>query len=208
MPKQLSKAVKLRRAYVRSLLRQIHIYGGLLCSSYLVIFGVSSLNFNHEFGTPSGKEVIWDRSLSVADMENNMALSESVRDALGLSGWPLPWETRRDARGNFHFGLSRPGKHYTIHVFFAENRVTVEETRKGFWPVVNSLHALMGVPSSSFMSFWGAYTELCTWVVLFSAASGIYLWTHRQKERFVGWSLLAGASGTSVLFMIYVWWRG
>jgi hypothetical protein len=206
--KQLNRVAKLRHAHLRNLLRKIHIYGGLICSSYLVIFGVSSLNFNHEFGKGSNKKVTWERSLKILDMENNMALSESVRDSLGLFGWPLPWETRRDEQGNFHFGISRPGKHYSVSVFFAENRIAVVETRKGFWPVVNSLHAVMGVPSSPFMSLWGAYTELCTWVVLFSAASGIYLWTHRQKERLVGWVLLLGASGTSLLFMVYVWWRG
>jgi hypothetical protein len=95
-----------------------------------------------------------------------------------------------------------------IRVFFDENRVQVEETRKGFWAVINSLHALMRVPSSRFIVLWGAYTELCTWVVLFSAASGVYLWTRRQKERFIGWILLIGASATSLLLMFYVWWRG
>jgi hypothetical protein len=193
---------------MRSFLLKVHIYAGLLCSSYLLIFGISSLNYNHNFGKPGDEKVTWERSMELVNMEDNMALSEIVRDKLGLIGWSLPWDTRRDDRGNLHFGLSRPGKYYLIHVLLDESRVRVEETRRGFWAVVNSLHALMGVPSSRFMTLWGAYTELCTWVVLFSAASGIYLWTQRQKERVVGWILLAGASGTSLLFMVYVWWRG
>jgi hypothetical protein len=193
---------------MRSLLLKIHIYSGLLCSSYLLIFGVSSLNYNHHFGKPDNKKVRWERSLKLVDTGNNMAVSEVVRDNLGLIGWPLPWETRRDERGNLHFGLSRPGKHYTIRVFFDENRIQVEETHRGFWAVVDTLHGKMGVPSSRFMSLWGAYTELCTWVVLFSAASGVYLWTHRQKERFIGWILLVSASGTALLLIVYVWWRG
>ena len=193
---------------MRSFLLKVHIYAGLLCSSYLLIFGISSLNYNHDFGKPRNEKVTWERSLKIADMEDSMALSEAVRDALGLIGWPLPWETQRDERGSFRFGLSRPGKHYAIHVLFDENRVRVEETRKGFWVVINTLHGKMGVPSSRFMSLWGAYTELCTWVVLFSAASGVYLWTRRQKERFIGWILLLGATGTCLFLMSYVWWRG
>ena len=193
---------------MRSLLLKIHIYGGLLCSSYLLIFGISSLNYNHNFGKPANEKVTWERSLELVNVEDNMALSESVRDKLGLIGWSLPWDTRRDDRGNLHFGLSRPGKYYLIHVLLDENRVTVEETRRGFWAVINSLHARMGVPSSRFMNLWGVYTELCTWVVLFSAASGVYLWTRRQQERVVGWILLAGASGTSLLLMVYVWCGG
>ena len=193
---------------MRSLFLKLHIYSGLICSSYLLIFGITSLNYNHEFGKPRNEKVTWERSVEVANMKDEMALSEAVRDKLGLIGWSLPWDTRRDDRGNLHFGLSRPGKYYLIHVLFDENRVRVEETRRGFWAVVNSLHARMGVPSSRFMNLWGAYTELCTWVVLLSAASGVYLWTRRQKERVVGWILLAGASGTSLLLMVYVWWRG
>jgi len=193
---------------MRSFLLKVHIYSGLLCSSYLLIFGVSSLNYNHDFGNPRNDKVTWERSLKVVDVEDSMALSEAIRDALGLIGWPLPWETQRDDRGNFRFGLSRPGKHYMIRVFFDENRVQVEETRKGFWAVINSLHALMRVPSSRFIVLWGAYTELCTWVVLFSTVSGVYLWTQRQKERFIGWILLLGGLATSLLLMFYVWWRG
>ena len=193
---------------MRSLLLKVHIYAGLSCSSYLLIFGISSLNYNHNFGKPSNQKVTWERSLKLSDTRNDAALSETVRDALGLMGWPLPWETHRDGDGNLRFGLSRPGKHYTIHVLFDKNQVRVEETRKGFWEVVNRLHAVMAVPSSPFMRFWGAYTELCTWVVLFSTASGVYLWTRRRSERLTGWILLAGGPGTSLLFMVYVWWRG
>ncbi|MGH7770297.1 MAG: hypothetical protein ACREQP_22825 [Candidatus Binatia bacterium] len=193
---------------MRSFLLKIHIYGGLLCSSYLLIFGVSSLNFNHHFGTPKDEKVIWERSLKVVNVEDDKALSEGVRDALGLFGWPLPWETKRETDGTFRFGLSRPGKHYMIRVFFDENRVQVEETRKGFWAVINALHALMRVPASRFITLWGAYTEFCTWVVLFSAASGVYLWTRRQRERWVGSLLLLGASSTFFILMFYILWRG
>jgi hypothetical protein len=193
---------------MRSFLLKVHIYAGLLCSSYLLIFGISSLNYNHNFGNPRNEKVAWERSLKVVDMEDNMALSEAVRDELGLFGWPLPWEMHREDGGNFRFGLSRPGKHYTIRVLFSENRVRVEETRKGFWAVINSLHALMSVPSSRFMVLWGAYTEFCTWVVLFSAASGVYFWTRRRKERLIGWILLLGGMGTSFFLMFYIWWRG
>jgi hypothetical protein len=79
---------------MRTILLKLHIYAGLLCSSYLVIFAISSLNYNHNFGRPKHEKVTWERSLKLGDIENDMALSEAVRDALGLIGWPLPWETR------------------------------------------------------------------------------------------------------------------
>ena len=193
---------------MRDLILKIHMYGGLLCSSYLLIFGLSSLNYNHHFGRDAADKVTWERDLSIDDIKDNGKMAKAARDALGLIGWDIPWETHRDEAGNLHFGLARPGKHYKIHVFFADGHVKAEETRKGFWSVVNSLHALMRLPSSPFMSWWGVYTEICTWVVLFSAASGIYLWATLKRDRLVGLVLLAGVSGSSLLFMLYIWWRG
>lgn len=193
---------------MRSVFLKVHIYAGLLCSVYLLLYGISSLNFNHEFGKLGREKVEWERPLEIVDTKNDAALAEAVRDALGLAGWTLPWEMRREADGNLVVGVSRPGKHYAIHVFFSQKRVKVVETRRGFWAVVNSLHGNMGVPGSRFMLLWAAYTEFCTWVVLFSAASGVYLWTRRRRERVAGWTSLALASVGSLLFMVYVWWRG
>ena len=194
---------------MRSLLLKIHLYAGLLCSSYLVIFGLSSLNYNHHFGEPGDTRLpSWERAMQVTDREDTRALSNEVTEALGLIGWTIPWRTHRDDDGNLHFDISRPGRKHTVHVYFDEGRVEVEPTRTGIWSIVNSLHALMRLPYSPFMSLWGVYTELCTWVVLFSAGTGVYLWTRRRRERLIGWAILAAGSGTSLVFMFYVWWRG
>jgi hypothetical protein len=31
-------------------LLNLHLYGGLLCSSYLLLYGLTALHFNHDFG--------------------------------------------------------------------------------------------------------------------------------------------------------------
>jgi hypothetical protein len=191
---------------MRDLILKIHMYGGLLCSSYLILFGLSSLNYNHRFAftEPGAEKVFYERTVLVPDIQDNKVLSAAIRDSLGLMGYPLPWETRRDTSGALHFGLARPGKKYTLHAFPAQNLVKVEENRRGYWEVVRQLHGLTGLPSSRFMGLWGVYTETCTWVVLFSAASGVYLWTARRSERRVGWALVGGAVGGSLLLMLYV----
>lgn len=193
---------------MRDLILKIHLYGGLLCASYLLIFGISSLNYNHHFGAATDDPVQWQRTLHVADAEEKMTVAEKVRDELGLIGWTIPWETHRDEQGNLHFGLARPGKRYTIHVFFKEDRIAVDESRKGFWPVINQLHALTRIPNSPFVSTWGIYTEICVWVVLFSACSGVYLWATLKRDRRVGLVLLLGSLAFSLSFMLYIWWRG
>jgi hypothetical protein len=186
------------------------LYLGLLCSSYLVVFGVSSLNFNHpfEFTKPRTRTVTWERPAALPPAADNAAESEAVRESLGLMGWPLPWETRRDPSGDLHFGLARPGKHYTIHVLRGTGAVRVEERAEGYWTVLRHLHGNHGVPGSRLMAVWGWYTELCTLVVLVAAASGVYLFATRKKDRGAATAILGVATALSLAFMLYVRFAG
>ena len=70
--------------------------------------------------------------------------------------------------------------------------------------VVSSLHALTDLPRSSFVGTWGIFTEICTWAVLFSAASGIYLMTARKEEQRIGWTVFVTASVASLGLFVYV----
>lgn len=193
---------------MRAWLLRIHQYGGLLCVPYLVIFGLSSLHFNHQFGfakTPANAPTNrWERAIGTLPAGDNAKVTEAVRDQLGLMGWPLPWETRRDPDGSLHFPMERPGMKYRIDVTASDGVAHVQEIRKGFWSVLLSLHALTELPNSRLMSGWGMYTELCTAVVVFSAASGIWLWWSARRDRGLGTvSLAAGVAG-SLAFILYV----
>ena len=72
---------------MRKWILRIHLYGGLLCSSYLILFGISSLLFNHEpkFAKPREQKVTWERAVSPGKCADNAA--RAVRDELGLNGW-------------------------------------------------------------------------------------------------------------------------
>lgn len=193
---------------VRTVLLQVHLYAGLLCSSYFVLFGISSLNYNHQFGTAVEVDhITWDRQLSLPEFDEDRARAFAVRDSLGLPGWAPWWKYKTDEDGAFHFEITRPGKLYKMHLA-ADGHLRAEEHRTGFWPVVNRLHAMMQLPNAPLISWWGAYTEFCFWVVIGSAASGVYLWTRRRGERRIGVWLLCGVSGASLLFMFYIYWIG
>lgn len=195
---------------MRKWMLNLHLYGGLLCAPYLIIFGFSSLHFNHHFGfvemKPNSTE--WDAPLELGAIKDNEEMAKAVRDSLGLMGWTIPWNMKRDAEGNLQFDLERPGKSYTLRTELKEHRVHIKERRKGFWQVLNSLHAMGKVPNSEFVSFWGVYTEICTWFVLFAAASGLYLWVNSQRERKVGLVTLGAAAGVSLGLMLLVALRG
>ncbi len=189
---------------LRSWLLNLHLYGGLLVSSYVVLFGVSSLNYNHHFGGAVEDDMVeWQTQITLPEgVDDDRTISFAVRDSLGLLGW-APWWEYRHGDDVFHFQVVRPGKRYHMHLS-PDGSLRVEEYRLGIWPVVNQLHALMRLPNSDFISVWGVFTELTFWVVLLSTASGVYLWTRRSAERRIGWILLA-VTGATLILMGYIY---
>ncbi|MCI0541233.1 MAG: hypothetical protein L0Z50_39025 [Verrucomicrobiales bacterium] len=97
-------------------LLNIHLYGGLVSCWYLLIYGVTPLDFNHPWLHPEarGEPVKWERAITVPNLPDNVKLGEAIRYQLDLIGWVIPWNMRRDGAGNLQFELSRPGKNYTI----------------------------------------------------------------------------------------------
>jgi hypothetical protein len=195
---------------LRKFLSKIHIWLGLLCAPYMIIFGFSSLNFNHHFGfVDAGQHTVsWERQIAVADTSDNKALAERVRLELGLMGWVPWWKYQRDEDNSFQYQVLRPAKQYTIQVNPQRTRVSVQELRNGPLNVINSLHALGHLPGSGMVKFWSWYTNVCVFFVVFAGVSGVYFWSRRKDETLIGWLLLAGVSGGSFLLMIFVWIRG
>ena len=146
--------------------------------------------------------------MTIPALDDNRALADAVVDELDLMGWYVPWQSQRDSAGDFRFVVTHPGKEYTIQTRRAEGMVSVEERFRGYGSIIGGLHALMQLPRSRFMSGWGIYTEICTWVVLLSAISGVYLWTNRPGERVIGLLLVFLFSGGALAFMVYIWARG
>src|SRR3981081_1479890 len=108
---------------LRKWILRVHLYGALVCSSYLILFGVSSLMFNHPMAFTEPKEVEkrWEQSWAIGKLADDQAEGGDVREGLGLIGWA--YETGRDPDGNLHFPLSRPGKDYRIHVLHSRGLV-------------------------------------------------------------------------------------
>jgi hypothetical protein len=212
---------------LRKIILNLHIYGGLLCFGYLIVFGISSLNFNHPFEFTRAKKapITWERSVTLPDLprvtddmtseqrvDAKAEANHAVRQALGLFGHQRPWQQSWwDAKdpNHYHASLVRPGAEYEVDVHLDRNLAIVAETRTSAWSVIGALHGFHGaMPGSTFASSWAWYTELCTFVVLFAGVSGVYLWTARQNERRFGFVLLGGAAAGSLALMLYLTLHG
>ena len=119
---------------MRKLILNLHIYGGLLCFGYLIVFGVSSLNFNHRFAftTARGDTVTWQQQVSLPDLPRltsdmtgdqrvaaKAEANNAVREALGLFSHQRPWQQSwwdADDASHYHASLTRPGVDYEVDV--------------------------------------------------------------------------------------------
>ena len=195
----------------RKIFLNLHLYAGLLCAPYLVIYGVSSLNFNHQFkfAQPTEQKSSWETSLPKVPVgATHQETADRTRDALGMMGWAPYWELRPGENGDLHFAVEHPGRSYKVHLQASERKAVVEERPKGCWSVLNSLHGLTEVPNSRLSQFWGFYTRSSTWVIIFIALSGVWLWTNSKRERKTGTVMILSALATSIVFMALVVLKG
>jgi hypothetical protein len=200
-----------RESRLRKVLLNVHLYSGLFCCPYLVIFGFTSLAFNHPWLMPKGESppMEWERKIEVAAGSENNKLAEAVRDQLGLFGWVPRWAIKRASEKVLKFELSRPGKRYLIEWNQENGLAQVAEYRTGLASVLHFMHGSNGtIPNSRFTRLWGFYTDVTTWFVLFALGSGVYLWTNRERERRVGWIIFGASQAGSLGMMAYVYLIG
>lgn len=207
---------------LRNIVLKVHIYGALLCFSYLILFGISVLNFNHPFAftRPPAAQKTWTQPIAIpalvkpddktpADVMqrlNNAAILGAMRSfaesyPYSNGSWTSP--------GTYHAHLVRPGKEYDIDVHPNEGNTTITQTRTGFWTLIRDLHGSYSVYADSVVaSTWSWYTDLCTFVVMFAGISGVYLWAARRRERRIGLLMIGIAGLVSVILMLLVTFHG
>jgi hypothetical protein len=200
------------------------MYGGLLCFSYLILFGISTLNFNHPFAftkTPASV-ASWAQPMALPALAKTDGRNSSeamkirrqnnseILHALGsFAGFSTDADGAWIDADTYHAHFLRPGKEYEIDVHPSRGSATITQTRSSFWMLVRDLHGSAVVyPDSILASTWGFYTDLCTFFVVSAGISGAYLWTARRRERRIGLILLGAAGVFSVSLMLLITFHG
>jgi len=71
-----------------------HLYGGIICSSYLIILCLSTIAFNHHIAPDQSQlpVITWQRTLDMPINGDDMEIATKAQNELGLIGWPLSWQ--------------------------------------------------------------------------------------------------------------------
>ena len=171
----------------RKWILKIHLYGGLLCFWYLIIFAISSLHFQHEFSFMEPRANNETRTVIPFKVDlsgTDETVATHLQNQLELVGWYLPWETYRDKSNHFFTEIHNPKTNYKIEYNPLSEAVTITAKEKGLWSVVSGLHGFSEpMPGAPLLEVWGAYTYLTMVVVLFSIFSGLWLWLAKSMGR-------------------------
>jgi hypothetical protein len=207
---------------LRKIALNIHIYGGLLCFSYLILLGIIVLNFNHPFAFTHRQpdETTWTQPIDLPALakpdgktpadamqrQNNAAIVRMMHSFAAAyptsnGSWIGP--------NTYHAHLVRPGKEYQVDVHPDQKSATITQIRTGWWALIRDLHGSYYVyPDSVLASTWRLYTDLCVFVVMFAGISGVYLWTARRRERRIGLLAIGVAGVVSIVAMLLVTFAG
>jgi len=196
---------------MRNLVLTIHAYLGLLCLPYILIFGISSLDFNHHFLEKEQRTLINTLTVKVETMpfQEGEELGTILRDSLHLFGWYIPWESYSD-NVKHHIMIAHFGKEYEIEKFRNSDEVTMKVYALPAGKVLFGLHALGGdIPNApAWINVWKYYQDLTVYASLFWALAGVYLWaTQRRRSSIPLWALII-ISCFSLTLMMYLWLAG
>ena len=194
------------------------MYGGLLCFSYLILIGISTLNFNHRFSFTMRPASVttWTQPMAlpglVTPQSANHDAAAIVRQnnpmvihALGSFGTFTNADGSWTDPDTYHARFVRPGKEYQVDVHPSRGTATIIQTRASLWGMIRDLHGQYAVyPDSLLASSFKWYTEISAIVVLFASISGVYLWTARRKERRIGLIMLGTAGAVSLSLMVLI----
>lgn len=187
---------------MRKLLLDIHLYLGLFCAGYFIIFGVSSIGYNRHWDPIAEKSTV-ERTITPPSNLDLSATALAVRDSLGLFGQVVGW-TLKETEEGITFRVGRPGRSYTVSLNSATGRAHIDVSTYGLFDLISGLHHTGFVPGTLWGWTWGLYAWTAMLTFLVAVGLGIYFWWARVPERRVGFWLLGVGSGGSLILILYM----
>jgi len=190
---------------------RIHIYGGLFCAVYLLIAGVSALNFQHQFlpETPTdtvsyARNIRFDPTLKVD------SLASYIRSQLGIKGYLPPWEFRDNKNGRVRFIIQRPARTFDVRLRRNSDLVEISEIHYSTGKILRYLHFgssknKLGYPM---LDIWTYYAQIAAILAFFTVATTIWFWFKKSVKNRSQWVTIIVSGVFSLAYMAYVWLIG
>jgi hypothetical protein len=195
-------------AGMRSLVRKLHAYAGLLSFTVLLIYGIAGLTVTFHAGPgehPNEQPVRFvnfDPPAGATDEQLASLAYEKLRPM--LFGPLSPPNPEKDSHGRLRLAFWSINGTHEATLLAAEKRIRIESRRTGFWNYLNELHTATEVENAATLPLrlWAILNQFVMFTMLFLAASGIFLWLV-SRPKFRPAMILLGA-GTAAMVLVYV----
>ena len=166
---------------MRRWLVDLHLYLGLFSLPYVVIFGVSSILWNHD--VQREREVVrFERMIAAPASGTAAERALAAKQALGLRGLVPDRYVRESADGALQFRVVYPARIHTIELD-TSGRARITETYQGFAEVIRALHGFHGGNVSAWGYSWMLFTDFSVGAFAFFIVTGVWLAWLRVKAR-------------------------
>jgi hypothetical protein len=187
---------------MRRWIQDLHLYLGLFCMPYVVLFGASAfLLVNGLQLSTSTREV---RRVAALRGDDVMEDALRVQHQLGLRGVLYAESVSRTEGGGLLMRFQRPGRIYEARVA-ADGSAEVATENATLFGVIAGLHGSTIRWGGWWADAWALYTELAVWVLGFSIASGSWLALSRMGGRILALAALGLGTVISLAIVSVVW---
>ena len=178
-------------------LRNTHLFLGLFCCFFLLMYGVSSVQMSHNRWFNNQPRVTESQS-AVHGVNAREVANELM--ARGLRG-ELAAVTPTPAGANFR--IVRPGTIYEIS--WAKGMAQIRTNEANFMGMLNRIHHIGGLwHEFTLVNVWAFFVGLVSVALLILGVTGIYLWFKIHQERLIGSVLLALGLGWGLTLLVLI----
>lgn len=189
----------------------IHIYGSLVSMVYLLVVGVSTLNFQHKFLPEQPVDTIhYTRTVKFDSTLKIDTLAKFIRKEMGIKGHLPPWEFRENNQGMVRFAILRPARFYEVKLNRDNNLIHINEIHFSIGRILRALHfgSIKNQLGDTMLNIWSWYGQVSALSAFLAIISGIWLWFKYAVRTRRQWTTIVASGMVSILLILYIWLVG
>lgn len=172
-------------------LRNTHLFLGLGCCLFLLMYGVSAVQMSHNSWFNLKPSVTESQMTLPAGQQDARALASLLMRDHGFKGDLIQV---RQVPGGVNFAIQRPGTVCQIQYQSDSGIAKIRENRAGFIGLLNRIHHIGGLWHEYWLiNLWAGFVGFVSLALFVIGGTGIYMWFKLHKERVIG-SILLGVS--------------
>jgi len=189
-------------------IRDLHLYVGLTISPLVALYAISTLLMVHHWFPPEGDRlpVYADVPVVVDLTDEPVPMARSVLRQTGLTGEIGSVWFEQDPK-RIRFQVLKPTETTTVVIDQATNLASAEHQQMGVRRATSFLHVMPGPHLVKirrnwvWVRIWGWTADAAAYLLLFAAASGVYVWLYAKAERRAGIAFLAVGAAVFVVLV-------